>query len=65
MVGCGCGAVGCLCPFATLLWCNHQVAIADVRLDEGDVCDVVSGGGHIFVVRFVFYVVSLLLYFFV
>ena len=38
---------------------------ANVWVDGGDVCDVVFGGGHIFVVRFVFCVVSLLLYFFV
>ena len=50
---------------AALLWCNRRVAIADVGVDEGDVCDVVFGGGHIFVVRFVLCVVSLLFYFFV
>ena len=41
------------------------MAIAEVWVHGGDVCYVVFGGGHIFVVKFVFCVVSLLFYFFV
>ena len=64
-----------LALFATLLWCGRQVdnvgewveggLVADVgeRVEEGDVCGVVHGGGGVFVVRFVFCAVALLYYF--
>ena len=66
VVGSGCGVFGCLCCLCYPPFLQQHAAYREnvkKQVGGGDVCALVDVGGDIFVVQFMFCVISFLLYF--